>query len=277
VLAVNSAHLASLSSPDTDRWLPIFWAIDQFKSSQAADVREGDWTMGPVDESAVPPSHKAKPALIEAMDNWDESAADAAIVGLARTAARMRSLKSFAATARAISGRSPQGNLRGEQFSHAGGHRLAARRAGVRSLAYAIMDRAGTKENRPSRFARRPSVPPQPRSNKTNPRRLARRKPNGDATAEMLQAIREGSAVDTSEKAIELLNRGAAPQSLFDAFFDGAGELADARAGHMSLHATTFTNALHYAWQRCPRRRNAQAVAAAERRVPAAVPRQQQG
>src|SRR5574341_2157929 len=50
VLVVNSAHLASLASPDADRWLPIFWAIDQFKNSQAADVREGDWTLGPVDE-----------------------------------------------------------------------------------------------------------------------------------------------------------------------------------------------------------------------------------
>ena len=39
VLVVNSAHLASLASPDSDRWLPIFWAIDQFKSSQAADVQ----------------------------------------------------------------------------------------------------------------------------------------------------------------------------------------------------------------------------------------------
>ena len=35
VLVINSAHLASLSSADTDRWLPIFWAIDEFKSSQA--------------------------------------------------------------------------------------------------------------------------------------------------------------------------------------------------------------------------------------------------
>ena len=25
VLVVNSAHLASLAAPDTDRWLPIFW------------------------------------------------------------------------------------------------------------------------------------------------------------------------------------------------------------------------------------------------------------
>src|SRR6266545_3637173 len=86
VLVVNSAHLASLSSPDTNRWLPIFWAIDQFKSSQAADVKEGDWTMGPVDESAVPPAHKARQALIDAMDNWDEAAGDAAIVGMVRSA-----------------------------------------------------------------------------------------------------------------------------------------------------------------------------------------------
>src|SRR5207247_7605592 len=71
---------------DSDRWLPIFWAIDQFKSSQAADVREGDWMMPPVDEAAVAPSHRAKRAFQEAMDNWDEAAADAAIVGLARSA-----------------------------------------------------------------------------------------------------------------------------------------------------------------------------------------------
>src|SRR6478735_1901473 len=54
VLVVNSAHLASLSSPDSERWLPIFWALDQFKSSQARDAQEGDWTMSPVNEALVP-------------------------------------------------------------------------------------------------------------------------------------------------------------------------------------------------------------------------------
>src|SRR5215207_3217989 len=86
VLVVNSAHLASLASPDTDRWLPILWAIDQFKSSQAADVREGDWALGRVDEAAVPPSHQARQALIDALENWDEAAADAAVAGMCRTA-----------------------------------------------------------------------------------------------------------------------------------------------------------------------------------------------
>src|SRR5688572_9683546 len=59
VLVVNSAHLASLASPDSDRWLPILWAIDAFKSSQAQDVQQGDWAMGEIDEASVPPSHKA--------------------------------------------------------------------------------------------------------------------------------------------------------------------------------------------------------------------------
>ena len=33
VLVVFSAHQASLSGPDADRWLPILWAIDDFKKS----------------------------------------------------------------------------------------------------------------------------------------------------------------------------------------------------------------------------------------------------
>src|SRR6266849_7060594 len=85
VLVVNSAHLASISSPDSDRWLPIFWALDYFKSAQAQDVREGDWTMAATDESKVPAPQKARQAFIEAMDNWEETAADAAVSGLART------------------------------------------------------------------------------------------------------------------------------------------------------------------------------------------------
>src|SRR5262249_9351739 len=31
VLVVNSAHLASQAMPDSERWLPLFWALDNFK------------------------------------------------------------------------------------------------------------------------------------------------------------------------------------------------------------------------------------------------------
>ncbi|MCH8922725.1 MAG: twin-arginine translocation signal domain-containing protein [Planctomycetes bacterium] len=96
VLVVNSAHLASLSSPDEHRWLPIFWALDYFKSSQAQDVREGNWTMGPVEETAVPKATKARTAFITAMDNWDEAAADAAVAGLARSVGANEAFELFA-------------------------------------------------------------------------------------------------------------------------------------------------------------------------------------
>src|SRR5688572_643519 len=86
VLVVNSAHLASLASPDAERWLPIFWSLDHFKSAQAQNDKESGWRMQPVEESRVPPARKAREAFVEAMENWDVGAADAAVAGLARTA-----------------------------------------------------------------------------------------------------------------------------------------------------------------------------------------------
>ncbi len=84
VLVVNSAHLASMASPPEHRWLPIFWALDYYKSAAARDVEErGDWTMPAVDESAVPAAHRARRKFRAAMDDWNEPAADAAIAALA--------------------------------------------------------------------------------------------------------------------------------------------------------------------------------------------------
>jgi len=251
VLAVNSAHLASLSSPDTDRWLPIFWAIDQFKSSQARDVQEGNWTMAPVDESAVPPSHKARPAFVEAMDAWDEAAADAAIVGLARTHGAHELFEIFSRYGardfrdighKAIYVANSFRTLEAIGWQHA--------EPVLRSLAYALLDRGGANEN-PAKAdlpADRPYRRNLEEAKKIRPGWLDG-KPSSDATAELLEAIREGSARDTSDKAVELLNQGVAPQSIFDALFDGAGELLMREPGIRSLHAFTCTNALHYAWQ----------------------------
>ena len=96
VLVINSAHLASMSSPAGDRWLPIFWAIDRFKSSQLETEKTSGWRMSAVDEGRVPPANKAKQAFTDAMDNWDEAAADAAAAALARTASRDECFELFA-------------------------------------------------------------------------------------------------------------------------------------------------------------------------------------
>jgi hypothetical protein len=253
VLVVNSAHLASLASPDSDRWLPIFWAIDQFKSSQAADVREGDWMLPPVDESAVPPGHKARQAFIEAMDNWDEAAADAAIAGLVRTASAHEMFDIFC--------RYGVRDFReiGHKEIYVANSFRALEAIGwqhaepvLRSLAYAILDRDRDRDKgNPAKLdlpADRPF-----RHNLENAKQIRADwlagTPNAGATAELLQTIRQGSARDMSDLTLKVVNQGVAPQSIFEALYAGAGELLMRTPGILSLHATTFTNAVHYAWQ----------------------------
>ncbi len=252
VLVVNSAHIASLASPDSERWLPIFWALDQFKSSQAANVKEGNWHMGPVDESAVPPGHRARQMFIEAMDNWDEDAADAAVVGLARTAGADQLFEVFARYGardfrdighKAIFVANSFRTLETIGWQHA--------EPVLRSLAYALLDRSGAKEN-PAKAdlpADRPFRQNLQSVKEINDRWLDG-KLNADATKDMLQAIRSGSSSDNSTLTVKLLNQGVAPQSIFEALFDGAGELLMQAPGILSLHAMTFTNAIHYTWHR---------------------------
>src|SRR5205814_4654870 len=95
VLVINSAHLASLNSPDNDRWLPLFWALDNFKESQAANKKEGGWMMAPVDESKLPSWSQAKKRFTEAMDKWDEEGADRAVTALVRSAGANEVIEQF--------------------------------------------------------------------------------------------------------------------------------------------------------------------------------------
>jgi hypothetical protein len=251
VLVVNSAHLASLASPDEHRWLPIFWALDYFKDTQAADVREGNWTMGPVDESAVPKSAgKAQQAFIDAMDNWDEAAADAAVAGLARTAGADEVYELFfrygSRDFRSIGHKAIYVANSRRTLDCIGWHHAEPV---LRSLTYALLMHEGSDNPAKSDLA-----PDQPiRRN----RELAAKiradwtggKVEDSATVEMLAALRQASDGECCQKAVELLNRGVSPQSIWDALFVGAGELLMRQPGIVALHAVTSTNALAYAFR----------------------------
>lgn len=249
VLVVNSAHLASLASPDTDRWLPIFWALDHFKSAQAQDIREGNWTMGPVDESAVPPARKAHAAFASAMDNWDEGAADAAVAALARSAGANEVYELFfrygardfrSIGHKAIYVANSCRTLQCIGWQHA--------EPVLRSLAYALlMHEDGNPAKRDD---------PADRSWKHNLERAARIKEewtggtcNEAAANDLLKSLRNDSDDEACDQVVELLNRGVAPQSIWDALFDASGELLLRQPGIVSLHAVTSTNALHFAYQ----------------------------
>jgi hypothetical protein len=249
VLVVNSAHLASLASPDTDRWLPIFWALDYFKSSQAQDVREGNWTMGPVDESAVPPAEKARKAFTSAMDAWDESAADAAVASLARSGGSNEVYELFfrygardfrSIGHKAIYVANSCRTLQCIGWQHA--------EPVLRSLAYALLMHDGGNPAQREDPADLPWKRNQTRADRIKDGWTGGR-PVWSATADLLATLRNGSSDDACDQVVELLNRGVAPQAVWDALFNGAGELLLRQPGIVSLHAVTSTNALHYAFQ----------------------------
>jgi hypothetical protein len=249
VLVVNSAHLASLASPDSDRWLPIFWALDYFKSSQAQDVREGNWTMAPVDESAVPPARKARQAFTTAMDGWDEAAADAAVAALARSSGANEVYELFfrygardfrSIGHKAIYVANSWRTLQCIGWQHA--------EPVLRSLAYALlMHEDGNPAHRDD-----PADLPWKRNQERADRikeDWTRGKPDASASADLLSTLHKGSADDACDQVVELLNRGVCPQSVWDACFAGAGELLLRQPGIVSLHAVTSTNALHFAFK----------------------------
>jgi hypothetical protein len=250
VLVVNSAHLASVSSPPEHRWLPIFWALDHYKASAAEDVRQrGDWTMKPVDEKHVPAAPRASKEFAAAMDAWDEQAADAAAAGLARSAGAsavseqlfrygMRDFRSIGH--KSIYVANSMRTLESVGWHHS--------EPVLRSLAYALLMHEGENPRDRDAEADRPYRRNVELANKVRADWLGGA-PDAKATNELIEAMRTASADEACDHVVALLNRGAAPQSIWDGLHLAAGELLMRQTGIVSLHAVTTTNALRYAYQ----------------------------
>jgi hypothetical protein len=251
VMVVNAAHLTSLSAPESDRWLPIFWALDEFKTSQTEEQRSGGWRMAPVDERTVVAAPKARQAFLAAMENWDEKSADGAAVGLVRSAqpsdiyellyplgARDFRDIGHKAIFVAMSWRT----LQFIGWQHA--------EPVLRSLAFALLhhDLKNTTPARSDDEADRPW-----RRNQELAARMGRSWTGGTlddgATRDMLAVLRHGSNNDACDKAVELIGRGISPQSIWDAVFVSAGELLMREPSVVMVHAVDSVNALRYGFQ----------------------------
>jgi hypothetical protein len=249
VLVINSAHLASLAASDKDRWLPLFWAVDNFKSSQAQNKDQGDWHMQAVDEAKLPGSHTAKKDFIAAMDDWDEEGADRAIAALCRTAGAAEVIELFWRYGardfrdighKAIYAANAWRTLQTIGWRHA--------EPVLRSLAFAQLEHDGTNPAKRDSDADRPG--------RENLKRAAavgqlnrNTKDVPEATTDLLETLREASASDASAKAADLLKNGIKPERIWDALFLMAGELIMRQPGIVGIHCITSTNALHYGYQ----------------------------
>jgi hypothetical protein len=250
VLVVNSAHLASLAAEDRDRWLPLLWAADYFKRSQQENRDQGDWRMAAVAESHVPAPDLARRRFAEAMDNWDEDAADAAVVGLGRSegaAGVWEQLWKYGARDfrdighKAIYVANAWRTLQTIGWRH--------REPILRSIAFALLDR-GRDDGNPSQ---RDLVPDRPgRANLPRANRFARSLITGRvdraASLALLQTLRTASADAASREVEGLLDRGTHPNSIWDGLFMHAGELLMRQPGIVGLHTLTTTNALHFGY-----------------------------
>jgi hypothetical protein len=249
VMVVNSAHQASLAGPDRERWLPIFWALDNFKSAQAQNQKEGGWRMKPVDELKLPSPRKARRAFTDALDNWDAEAADTAVAALARSAGANELFDTFARYGcrdfrdighKAIFVASSFRTLQATGWQHA--------EPVLRSLAYALLRHEGANP------AKRDGDPDRP--GRQNVERAARvkddwlaGKPNKSAAADLLDTMRTASDAEAADKVVAMLNASVSPQSVWDGLFLTAGELLMRQPGIVGLHTLTTLNALRYAFE----------------------------
>lgn len=242
VMVINSAHMLSQSSAVTERLLPLFWALDNFKSSQARDVQEGDWTLGPVNESRLPRPHQAKAELVKAGEAWDVDAADAAVSALWRSAGAAETMEPvwrLAIRDQRNIGHKPIFAAQSWRTLQTIGWENAE--PVLRSLVFGLFDLQG--DSRP--------LPVGPYlANVENARKIRDEwqigRADTGATRSLLEAIREGTPESASAEAVKLLNDGVGPNSIWDAVILASSELMMASPGIVAIHATTSANSLHY-------------------------------
>lgn len=243
VMVMNSAHELAQAAAPGDRLLPLFWAFDNFKSSQAQDVKEGDWVLAPPSQAIPKPGH-AREEFLRAMDRWDTEAADHAVTAMVRysgSAAAMEPVWRMAVRDqrdighKAIFAAQSWRTLQTIGWAHA--------EPVLRSVTYALLDQGGMGGASPS------LVGPY----RANLETAAKIRPDwtlgkddAGATRALLETLRHAAPEAASAEAAGMLNHGVSPGSIWDAVMLSASELLMNSPGIIALHATTASNSLHY-------------------------------
>ena len=241
VMVINSAHMLGQSAPTSERLLPLFWALDNFKNSQAQDVAEGDWALGPVDEAKVPKPHRAREDFLRAMEAWDVDGADVAAAGLCRGAGAAEAMEPFwrmAVRDQRNIGHKPIFAAQSWRTLQAIGWEHAE--PVLRSLAYGLLDLRGDRPGPVGPYEENlknaGEIGPDWQVGRADPA----------ATLALLATLREASPEAASAEAVRLLKEGVAPGSIWDAVLLFSSELMMRNPGIVALHATTSANSLHY-------------------------------
>ncbi len=249
VLVIHSAHLAAVSGPDTDRWLPYFWALDYFKRRQEEERRTSGWQMQPLPESKIPSITRAKSMFISAMDRWDVEAAELAAAGMARGLGSVEVfdvLFRYAARDYRSIGHKVIYVANSWRTLQLIGWRHAE--PVLRSLALALLNHRGDPNPSQSDL----SVDRPWRENEAKAAKIRKDWLDGKndtrAVKSLIDTLRESDPANAADAALALVQSGQSAQSIWDAVFIGSGELLMQQPGIIGLHSLTTANAMRQAF-----------------------------
>ena len=248
VMVLQSIHLTTLGMPPEERWLPLLWAVDFFKDTQAQELRTSGWTMPAMVPTRTLSREQARNDLTSALDRWDLEAADVALVRFARVAP-LRDVFTvlFRYAARDFR------HIGHKAIAASNAHRILTllgwehREAVLRSLVAAIQNR----DRGPNTVTTEEEFDAPGRQNVDLLRELPDTWPQGRvdsrASRDMLSALREADAFEASRTAAGLLQDGISPMCVWDAIHAAGAELMLTDPDVVPLHAQTSAHALHYA------------------------------
>ncbi len=254
VFVLHSANQLSLDAPDSERLLPLLWALDYFKQSQQRDADEDDFQLrrpkGP-----LPSAGNAWGEFHAAMQSWDEERADRAITALARTKGGhevVEGLWRYGARDyrnighKAIFTASAWRTLQAIGWRHA--------EPALRSLVLGLLD-FGT-DRRMNGYAFEDQSHP---ANAATASKLLPKLPpdwiSGESTDPsrargVLEAMRGAEPVAASSEVAKMLMDGQAnARDAWDGIHLAAGDLMLRLPGILGVHCVTSANALHYAFR----------------------------
>jgi hypothetical protein len=253
VFVIHAAHQLSLDAPAEDRLLPLFWALDNFKSAQQQDVEQGDFRLRPV-RGMLPSPEQAWPEFHAAMEAWDEERADRAIVALARSRGADEIIEGLwrygARDFRNIGHKAIFVANTWRTLQTIGWHHAEP---ALRSLVLGLLDFGRGERVNEYAFEDQAYL-----SNVERARQAVGKLPGtwtsrqGDAAAarELLEIFRSAPVGESCQAALERLVAGrVTAQTVWDAVHLLSGELMMRQPGIYGIHTVTSVNGLRYAYE----------------------------
>lgn len=250
VMMLRSVHLTTQHLEAGEKWLPIVWAADYFKDTQAQERATSGWHMAApaASTNATANSDTARRALIAALDKWDHEAADTAMVQYARSAGPD---EIFAVLF--LYGARDLREIGHKAITVSNAHSLVALSPQPLPILRSTVAALVNSESDPN-----PAVHDFPadrpwRANRERIQQIPRSWKQGHddagARVDFRAALYRVSPEDAGKTVVEMLQRGISPDALWQVMFATAAELLLHQSGIVPLHAQTTANALHYSYR----------------------------